>query len=358
MKNTMKKKLLGIGFLCLFGFGGVGQLNADMRFHGVSYTSFNKNAWMTENSYQSLLDIKNSGMDTVSLNFFWFQDNVNSSVISADYTRYSASKASVINAIQQSKSLGLKVILKPNVDLRDGNWRGHINASNTWFEGYKSFMNEWADVAESENVDVLCIGNEFSKTESWKNSWQSVASEVRGRYSGSITYGANWDHYKQVKWWDAVDYVGMSAYFPLATDPNANKDVMSAKWNSLAADMKSWKDSKGLDQQIMFTEAGYRSGDGAITAPYDFTMPLVEDLQEQADAYDALLGTMWDKDWWAGSMFWNWETDPNAGGSGTGFTPQGKPALEVLKYYASIPEPSSMMVAGIMLSGLIRVRRS
>ena len=59
------------------------------------------------------------------------------------------------------------------------------------------------------------------------------------------------------------------------------------------------------------------------------------DLEEQADCYEALLSESQDENWLAGIFWWNWETNPNAGGPlDSGFTPQNKPAQCVLcKYY-------------------------
>jgi Dockerin type I domain/PEP-CTERM motif len=40
---------------------------------------------------------------------------------------------------------------------------------------------------------------------------------------------------------------------------------------------------------------------------------------------------MYQRDWWDGAFWWNWETGPGAGGlTNTDYTPQNKPVLDVL----------------------------
>ncbi len=66
------------------------------------------------------------------------------------------------------------------------------------------------------------------------------------------------------------------------------------------------------------------------------------DLQEQADAYQAVLGTFSNRSWWDGAFWWSWETNPFAGGlADNNFTPQNKPAQAVLQsfYGGSTPPP-------------------
>jgi hypothetical protein len=90
---------------------------------------------------------------------------------------------------------------------------------------------------------------------------------------------------------------------------------------------------------VVFTEVGYRSADGTNSAPWDFSSTWGPDLQEQADCYEALFSVLWNETWWAGAFLWNWETDPNAGGlSDTGYTPQRKPAEQVLRSHYRLHE--------------------
>jgi len=42
-------------------------------------------------------------------------------------------------------------------------------------------------------------------------------AQVRAVYKGKLWYGANWGSYIwEVAWFDAVDYIGCDAYYPLS----------------------------------------------------------------------------------------------------------------------------------------------
>ena len=46
--------------------------------------------------------------------------------------------------------------------------------------------------------------------------WRHLLGEVRARYAGTVVYGANFDHVDRVGFWDAVDALGVTSYFPLS----------------------------------------------------------------------------------------------------------------------------------------------
>ena len=88
----------------------------------------------------------------------------------------------------------------------------------------------------------------------------------------------------------------------------------------------------GHDKPVLFTEVGYRSIAGAAIAPWDWTVRQPLDMQEQADAYEALFRTFWDRPWFAGVYIWNWvpDHDRTGGARDDQFSPQNKPAEAVL----------------------------
>jgi hypothetical protein len=84
---------------------------------------------------------------------------------------------------------------------------------------------------------------------------------------------------------------------------------------------------------LVFTEIGYRSGDGTNRAPWDWGASMAADPGEQADCYAAMYD-VWSREsaWFAGPFWWAW--DVSAPGAGdTGFNPRDKPAEAVLRQW-------------------------
>ncbi len=303
-------------------------------FEAVSFTAWSDEALTSSDAYQSLINARCIGSDWVAICVWEFQDNISSTVIEPDYDLYSVRPDSAAQAIDWCHALGMKVMLKPMVDLRNDpdHWRGQIQPSAEWFASYSDFINSWAVVAESQNVELFCVGCELSATENWSVRWRDVIQSVSALYSGELVYAANHDAYQNVSWWDALDHIGIDAYFPLTGKTDPTLAELQTAWNGRADSIEAWLDSTWPGREVVFTEVGYQSVDGANMTPWwrdPVTYPL--DPAEQEDCYEALLSVCEQRDWWLGAFWWNWETDPNAGGPlDWNFTPQGKPAEDVL----------------------------
>ena len=299
---------------------------------GMSYIAEGTNdGLLTADSDASLADARRIGCNWITLCPIWFQDNINSTLITPDNS--SSTPESVIHAIRRCHELGMKVMLKPHVQCRDKVWCGNINPSEAWFATYQNFINFWAQVANSNNVELLCIGAELSHTTTWSLSWRNVIQNIRTHYTGPLIYGANTDEEQYIDWWDAVDYIGIDAYYPLTDVNNPTLAQLETAWSNRADVIESWRNSYWPNRQIIFTEVGYRSVDGANKAPWSLPSPYLVDLQEQADCYKALLSQCKDRQWWSGVFWWNWEADPNFVGpdpNNAHYTPYNKPAEAVL----------------------------
>jgi len=81
-------------------------------------------------------------------------------------------------------AFGMKVMLKPHVDLVDEEARTNIIPSDEWFESYKSFMLHYAELSAKYNVELLCIGTELSNTTTarWRAEWVDIINEIRKIY--------------------------------------------------------------------------------------------------------------------------------------------------------------------------------
>ena len=144
---------------------GLAQLAfAAPAYKGMSYTSFGTNVLSSAGSDQSLLNMSMVGTDTVALNFWWFQNSTTANSMAEDFTRYSSTVSSISHAIDTIHSLGMKVLLKPMLDVSDaaGTWRAYINPSDKdqWFANYTNFLGTFADMAQTKGVELFSVGCE------------------------------------------------------------------------------------------------------------------------------------------------------------------------------------------------------
>jgi hypothetical protein len=309
---------------------------------GLSYSAWSSNAFGTSDSDESLIALKETNSEWIALCFSWFQSNTTSYDIYLDPI-HSPSVESLEHAIAAAHDLGLKVMLKPMVEPLEREeirsypiWRGEIKPSRIWFDNYSNFLNFFADFAEQNNVEMFCIGCEYKETTGENDQWENVINEIRKRFSGPITYAADWTNYENIEWWDLLDFVGIDAYFPLALfDNDPSLENLINVWSNLADEIENWIVT--INKPVIFTEIGYRSGDGTSMAPANYWADMNIDLQEQSDCYEAAFQALWYRDWFNGFYWWTWIHDPNKGGLfDSGHTPQNKPAQDVIKKWYSL----------------------
>ena len=302
---------------------------------GVSYTAWDPNALSTPTSDASIAQAHDDGSNWIAVCVWEFQDSATSTVIAPDYTSYSATPQSVAEAIRRCHELGMNVMLKPMIDCKSCSWRGEIQPSAAWFTAYQAFVNRWAQIGHDNSVEMFCVGCELRNTESWSASWRSVIANVHTIYSGPVVYAANHGNEQSIDWWDALDYIGIDAYYPLTSTNTPTLDELKAAWDSRLDTIEAWRNTYWPGTSVVFTEVGYQSTDGTNKTPW-YTDPATNplDFLEQADCYEALLNQCRQRDWWLGAFWWNWETDPNGGGLADPYwTPQNKPAEVILQDY-------------------------
>jgi autotransporter-associated beta strand protein len=294
----------------------------------------------------SLDKFKADGGTHVCVNVWWFQDNINSTVIAPDYSRYSAHDDTVRAALDAVQARGLTPVLKPLVDLRNdsSHWRGQIVGGEPWFsgtQGYGAFINHFADIAQNKSVPLLIVGTELGGTAAQETNWRTTIAGVKSRYAGQLSYAANWGNPavgESIAWWDALDYIGIDAYYPLTAQDNPPLGQLISAWSGRAAQIEAWRSSLPTNQQkpVLFTEVGYCSQSGSNKAPYSDANSGVVNQAEQANCYEALLSQLWGvKPWFQGAYWWNWEVAAHPGDT-LRYTPQDKLAEEMMKsYYAA-----------------------
>ncbi|WP_338788478.1 glycoside hydrolase family 113 [Metabacillus sp. FJAT-53654] len=307
---------------------------------GMTYGwNTSRGAYRTPKAVESLEKLRETGSEWIALSFFTYQDTYSSTEIAFDYG-FTMTDRDIEFAVNKAKELGIKVCLKPVVNSRDGLWRARIGFPedateywDKWFRSYENFLLHYAELAEELGCEMFCVGCEMIGTESRTEQWEQVIAKVRGVYNGPIIYNANHGKEEGVGWFDKVDIIGTSAYYPVAEGPGDSEENMMKNWEKVK--VKLVKLHERFNKPIVFMEIGCRSAEGCATMPWDFEhteLPYSED--EQANFYSSVMKVFWDEPWFGGFFWWDWSTKlyPLAEAkSNTYFDIYGKKAENVLK---------------------------
>ena len=243
-----------------------------------------------------------------------------------------------IEQIKLAKKGGLSVLLKPHLWTHDG-WVGDLNfeTESDWkkFEtSYAQFIIDFAQVADSLQVEHFCIGVELKQVVIDRPAyWESLIDSIRSRYSGNLTYAANWDNYSFIPFWSKLDFIGVEAYFPLSEEKTPSIQSLVTSWKPIKKELETF--SAKLNKPILFTEFGYRNIDFTGRQPWNTEGNATRNDQGQGNAYSAIFETYWSESWFAGGYLWKWYPNHEEIGKkkNNRFTPQNKPAEQVISNF-------------------------
>eukprot|EP00912_Choanoflagellata_sp_UC4_P001936 UC4_evm2s1242 len=321
----------------------------------------------------SLRRLASTGSNWVSIVVTEYQWQINSTEIfplydsmavndtTSHYYKFVTIKPQVlVSTIKFAKSLGLKVMLKPHIDLLRDNkpngrfWRGDIGGPllrtfyhyseapknsfypssgcpavdwdpppsgirpfttiqwNAWFLSYTKFLLKYAIIAAEEDVEILSLNCEL-----YCPNRQAGTSENTLSCFGFF--------------WLTIELHTTSAYYKVSGETTAE---LVRGWNPHKKILRSLH--KKYNKSIVFTEIGFCSGQ----CSRDHS-PSRSDLSWHAAQYEAVFEAFrGEQNWFLGFFFWNWDTDPTSPLLHDDcLTPQGKPAEDVLRKYYRATEP-------------------
>ena len=347
--------VVALGGLMFFSppAGAQGTLgNGGFQYYGITHVSW----WFDEYTYATATASRNDFAATnanwAGVLVTWYQPSITANVMAPSATQ-TPTDAAVTQAIREFHEKGIKVMLKPHVDVNDafGTWRGNINPSDpdTWFANYTQFMVHYAQLAESLGVEMLCIGTELKTVTGAANQahWYGVIDAIRNVYHGQLTYAANatsaGDEFTSVSFWDHLDLIGLDGYFALTNKADPTLAELVAAWRQnlnrldLVATVTNFHNAH--QQPIIFTEIGYKSSAGANTEPWNYSHVGAYDPTEQRNCIDAAF-TVWSQwsSWMKGFFWWAWPV-PAPSATDTDYNPRGKPAADLLRAWQSPIDP-------------------
>jgi hypothetical protein len=243
---------------------------------------------------------------------------------------------------EECDKYGIKIMLKPHIWLQkreNGKWRSDIKMEteqdwNIWFESYNQTILKYAKLAEDLQIEQFCIGTELETTVYEKpDQWKALIKQVKATYKGKLTYAANWDNeYKEVPFWNELDYIGIQAYFPISAKDDPTLSELENYWRKHAGQIALV--SSKFNKPILFTELGYKSIQGASKKPWEWNgmNSLYSKISkgEQLLCYQAFFNTIWKEPWFHGIHIWEWQGSGTSDGKNANFTIEGKPSLNLI----------------------------
>jgi hypothetical protein len=264
--------------------------------------------WQMPEMETTLDELKSLGVNSIAIHPY-AQIREDGHVISG--RRSGASTTHITTPLRWAHERGMSTMLIPHIAYWGTKflWRGEINFVtpeewNTFFDEYETWIVRMAALAETEHAEVFCAGLEFSYAQKYEERWRKIIAAVRTVYHGKVTYGANWNEYAEVKFWDALDYIGVLAYFPLTKTADPSASEITAAWEKRCTELEKF--SKRNGKQFLFTEIGYNESSRAAAEPWAFQTGGEHATEIQARCIDIALGLPAKHPFLAGMYWWKW----------------------------------------------------
>jgi hypothetical protein len=227
----------------------------------------------------------------------------------------------LLREVRAAHRLGMRVMIKPHVWSNDywhgQEWHGTIRQRDAagharWWRSYRALILHYARLARRAGAEQYCIGTELVQMSTrYPDEWRALAADVRKVYEGQLTYAAHWDReLDQIAFWDALDFIGVNAYFPLDASDAAPVERLVDAWRPHRQRLARLARATG--KPVVFTEAGYRPVTGTFRRPWRQRHRRL-DPEAQARAFSALFRAFSDQSWWHGIYIWKVYTDPRRG---------------------------------------------
>ena len=288
--------------------------------------------WRERKTFESIEQlIKSTGANTVILPVVVEQEKTYSTFI--DWKNPNVlSDNEISEMIEFIHNQGLKVILKPMINVRDGSWRAHINffpkdipnepSWSEWFQNYLVFISHYAELAQVTKCEMLVIGCELVNSDYREKEWRNVIKKIREIYGGLLTYNCNKYQESNIKWWDDLDYISSSGYYPI--------DCWDKEIDRISEVIEKY------NKPFFFCEVGCPSRKHAKFRPNDWTLPLELSLEDQLEWYSVMFETCFKRNFISGFGIWDWKSTLYSlieAQVDTDYSIYGKPVLSVIRKY-------------------------
>jgi Glycoside Hydrolase Family 113 len=240
--------------------------------------------WATPEMARTLDELKSLGVNSVAIHpYAQIQNDGHVRFRSDDSFRH------ITVPLDWARQRGMSAMLIPHIAYWGTKflWRGEINFASTeewdrFFGDYENWIVQMARLAQAHGAQTFCIGLEFTYAQKFDARWRKIIAAIRQVYHGKLTYGGNWDSFQVVPFWDALDYIGVLAYFPLTKSPDPSKTEIAAAWQKKCDELTAFSKAHG-DKKFLFVEIGYNVSARAAAEPWAFKMggPNANEIQQR-----------------------------------------------------------------------------
>lgn len=217
-------------------------------------------------------------------------------------------------AIQTAHERGLSILIKPHLAYWGSgfSWRGEIKfddptALANFHKSYAKWITTLAEV--TRDADAFCVGTELEGLVASPEPWRKLIAQVRKKTDAHLTYAANWSEYELVGFWDALDVIGLQAYFPISETSSPTERDLHRGWTTVLDELEALHEK--WSKPIVFTELGYNQSLTAAAKPWDYTRARGKDVRPaselQARCTKVALEVLGEeRDWLRGVFLWKW----------------------------------------------------
>ncbi len=222
----------------------------------------------------------------------------------------------LVRPIREAHARGMKIMIKPHLAYWGSpfSWRGEIDFDtperwNRFWESYTRWI--LLLVQAAPEADGFAVGTELDRTLGAENEehWRDLIRQVRAKARFPLTYGANWSHYREVRFWDALDVIGIQAYFPVTDVPDPDEAALRAGWKNRMKELRDY--SAHWNRKILFTELGYNRSFSAPARPWEYQVDGVEAEPLQAALLRTALEAVEQEPRVVGVFLWKWFPTPH-----------------------------------------------
>ena len=222
----------------------------------------------------------------------------------------------LVRPIREAHARGLSICIKPHLAY----WRSPFayrteivfedpeHQARFWRE-YRVWILKLAEVCRA--ADGFVVGTELDRMLD-EEEWRSLIAEVRKVTNVPLTYAANWSDYQRVTFWDALDVIGIQAYFPLTDQVDPEEAEVRVGWARRMEELRGY--AAGWNREILFTELGYNRSYRAAVEPWDYQVDGEDASRVQEMCLRVALEEISKEPRVVGAFLWKWFPHPRSVG--------------------------------------------